>query len=160
MNYEDVRKNIEMFLSDKSLCNGFVNTHWMKKIVDLYEKMVFDILEMEKDTKIPYKNETLHEAIEISQLFIELITSDDLSKRKNDFIKNYCLLIQNWNVLQSKELLFKLDYINRFFEEKLTLLETLSLFQKTYKRIAIVQEWLPPSIEISKHYLNVLMEKE
>ncbi len=160
MSYEDVKKNIETFFNDRSLNSGFVNTMWMKRIIDLYRKIISDISLLEKEEKIPDTKETLNEVFNIVMLFIDIMSNDELSEKRKDFIKDYCLLIQNWNTEKNYDLIVKLDYIHRFFEENFTLLEALSLSQRTQERIIYVQNWLPPSINISKHYLNVLMERE
>lgn len=160
MSYEDVKKNIETFFNSRSFNSGFVNPMWTKRIVDLYRKMVSDISLLEKGEKIVDKKEVLNSIFDIVFLFMDLINNDELSEEKKEFIKNYCLLIENWETEKNYNLLVKLDYIYRFFDENLTLLEAAGVFQRTCKRIVDAQNWLPPSINISKHYLNVLMEKE
>jgi hypothetical protein len=158
--YEDVKKNIETFLNDRDLYFSFLNQQWVKKVSDTYRKLVSDISLLEKEEEIPDKKDTMNSVFEIVLVFMDILTNENLSEKSKDFIKDYCLLIQNWDTEKKYDLTVKLDYIHRFFKEDFTMLEALLLSQRIQHRIISVQEWLPPSINISKHYLNVLMEKE
>lgn len=94
-------------------------------------------------------------------IFGNTILDQSLNDVTSEFILNMLQLISNWNNNLSKdydiELLCKLMFflleINNSLSKAITTLRT------ACQRNKMLKEWMPPAFEITKDYLNTLLEK-
>lgn len=88
-------------------------------------------------------------------------TEVKMDNQFRQFIERYIFIVHNWNnnVWKNNNFNHKIQYLQRFIENRLNLDETVDVLNKLSKKLGRHKEWLPPAFELSKHYYNLLKEE-
>jgi len=78
-----------------------------------------------------------------------------------DFIKEFTLLMYNWNVNVNKNRTVEKDIrlIRNIIEMKTTIDESIQLLKRLIEKAKRTANYMPPAFEMSKHYLQILQRK-
>lgn len=137
---------------------------------DFFENNKEDIIKscelMSHHVKLMVKNEPITD-IDITlpkqclHIFGNTILNDGIPDYISLFITNMIELISNWNnnlaCNSDISLLCKLIFF--LLETNKTLTKSIIILRTTAERNRMLKEWMPPAFEITKDYLNVLLEK-
>lgn len=130
---------------------SFLNQHNMGIL-----KNIFDLSQQEKRTDEDEK--TLQEKIKTATiLFLEITILNHNTEKQIEFIKEFNNLMIKYN--KNEEIKQKLLFINRIINEELTIKESQKLSSEVLQHLMQINNWVPPTISISKHYFDVLNEE-
>lgn len=114
------------------------------------------IAEEEVETSGQFKSEISSRLNEL----IRLLEIEPHTEFFDSFIRDFSLLVHNWNKeLGNEDIEKKLQKLERLVENELTETEKISLFRKLLKKLKQYEEYQPESLELSRHYLRSLEEE-
>lgn len=124
----------------------------------VFAKMKKNIVVLENDglPQDNYKEEIINSLKHIRNTVMEV----PVSKNDADFCLMWCELIGNINDNTEKddEISKRLNFIVRLINQHLTINESIEVLRALNKKFRDVKNWMPPSFEVAKHYLDYLQE--
>ena len=139
-------------------CNEYIHSNCFVYILNRKSSTVFaDAIETvyRKINNIEYTFEPVELGLNIlTSIVIEFEIDDNL----RIFIDYYTKLAKfmNDSTLKSSVISNKIQYLNRFITNSLTLSETIRLSQEVTNRSSNICDWKPISFNLSKHYFDLL----
>jgi|WetSurSiteA1Bulk_404760.scaffolds.fasta_scaffold00566_11 hypothetical protein len=144
----------------------FMNSNEFDYFSDLKDDLLLGYNFMKNHIQLMINNEEIKNIdITLPKKCLYILGNTVLDQGFNEnislFISNMIELISNWNNNLTKNtdisllcrLIFLLLEINKSLEKTITTLRV------ACERSRMLKEWMPPAFEMSKEYLNVLLEK-
>lgn len=129
---------------------NFLNQNNMNILKDIFNLT-------QKENKNEEDKKILQEKITcVTQLFLEITILNHNTEKQIEFIKEFNNLIITHNT--NDQIKQKLLFVNRIINEELTIKESQKLSGEVLQKLMQIDNWLPPTISISKHYFDVLKE--
>lgn len=160
MEFEDVVKNIEEFFDCGKQYEDFISSQLLQKTRSIYGIIRDQISVLEKDEVVDeiILKET---SVLIKEIFRQLLNSfliNPISPQIALFIRSYCQLVFNWNVntIADKELTESVLILQRLVDGHVTIMESITMLKELTEYLTRVKSWLPPTVDISKHYFDIL----
>lgn len=135
-----------------------ISKNWKCKIEESLRLIDQTIIKLKKDENIDdFKFTIIEEVLNLlTSLTVEVKTDDELK----DFMHAYVFLAHNINenTFKYPGVTKKLQYLQRFTEERLTYSEVQNLLRKVSSRFSNIKGETP-SFRLSAHYYNLLKEE-
>ena len=136
-----------------------MNEQMLNKFNRTMDMMISHIKIMNQDKCIEkYDSTEIKECIDyITAVYVE----QPLSSKIGNFMKNYADLVNNWNrnLLKDKTLEIRSSAVIRYIDSFFTSADTIHLLRILINRGRAMQNWTPPSFELSSHYFNILKDE-
>jgi DNA primase catalytic subunit len=164
MTIDDVKKTIGEFIGNNEIRLTFLNQQSTEELKCLYEKILNDVSLLEKEEKLDDKEviETSNRIKYINSIFLNNLYLNPITNEINSFIKSWSMLIYNWNqnTIKEKQIYNQGVLMPRIVDGHFTVLEAINNLKEISNYLSRVRGWLPPAIDISKHYFNILNKKD
>jgi len=159
MNLEECQINIKSFLDGKEKFD-FMNKQILGRIYECYNMISQHIELMSQDKDVPEYNRDIVLGA-ISDIKVCTIYNP-LTNNFINFTASYCELIQNWNNNLDKddEITNMIVSLMRLIKQHLSIMEACEVLKMILSQIKDFKSWLPPSFDISKHYVSLLEDYE
>lgn len=91
----------------------------------------------------------------------EIVIYEPLNKFMSDFVNLYVEVMKNWNaqVARVRDIDVMLDATARLVAGYMTFLDTIDVMRRFIDRFERMMQYTPPSFDLSRHYLQVVLEK-
>lgn len=120
-----------------------------------------DILDKEDKIEVFDLSSTTPVVEECVDYLMGILPTIKLDGMFRQFISDYVFVVYNWNnnVWKNNNFNSKLQYLQRFVNDGLSLNEITNVLNKLSRDLGRYKEWIPPSFELSRHYYNLLKEE-
>lgn len=164
MEIKDVRNNIENFLSNEYLHVNFLNKENIALLKNVYKQIIENVNSMENSVGLD-SSKVLELKDDICLICGRIQSSlmvNPIDPNITPFIESFCLLIFNWNgnTIHDESVNMFTSFLPNLIKNHLSILETINILKHLIGHLNKVSNWMPPAIDISKHYFNTIKEKE
>lgn len=136
---------------------------YKKKFNESLNMMECHINILETESKIEVFDPSITPKVieECINYLMNISTTTKLDSMFRQFVRDYVFVVYNWNsnVWKNNNFNSKVQYLQRFIENRLSLDETLNVLNVLSVDLGRYKEWLPPAFELSQHYYNLLKEE-
>ena len=164
MTISEVKKIIEEFFCNFEYRDGFINQKYTEELQSIYSTILPDINALEKDGTLDdsVALETSNKIKNLNNIFQNSLYEIPITKALVSFIKCWSMLVYNWNqnTLKDKFINTQCEVMPRIVDGHLTVIEAINNLKIVSNYFGRVRSWLPPAIDISKHYFNILQKKD
>jgi len=162
MNIDETKKNINSFLKDSIIVHSYFSNKQKNILSKSYEMIVDDINLMisEQQYKFNVDTKLILNSFDILKKTTILYP---INEKYSKFVISYCQLVKNWNDNLSNNGCDKHEKIEievlvniRLIDQYLTIVESCNQLKLVTRHLNDIRSWLPPSFDISKHYIDML----
>ncbi len=127
-------------------------------VFNLMEKNMNDLVE-DKEVKVSDKDK--ENVKRVVNIFLNVAVDQPITPLFRDLSHCYLLLAFNWNkeLGKMKNVENIIKAVQRITDGQLTMVDTISLMKQLQARLKSFQNYNPPVFELSRHYLETLIEE-
>jgi len=158
MKFNEVVRTIENFIYSSNWIN-YINSSFHGNFIKTYGVIKTHIGQIENNETelLEYNMQEIEDSLNI---LMDLIFDVPIDNVLSNFINAWIQLIINWNNNVNKiiEIEKKCNNIKRLLDNHFTMLEAFEILKRANEKAMRLQNWLPPSFQLSEHYLKTLEE--
>ena len=158
MKFNEVVCTIEEFIYSSKWIT-YINPQYHERFIKTYGVIKTHIGQIENDEKQLLEH-NIQEIEESLNVLMDLIFEIPIDNLLSNFINAWIQLILNWNNNVNKDINIekKCTHIKRLLNNHFTMLEAFEALKGITEKSKKLQNWLPPSFQLSEHYLKTLEE--
>ena len=159
MELNEAKERVENFL--KSGNKLIFNEEEIKLLKGCFHMIMYHVYLLENDTMVKGLID-----VKLAEDSIRMISTKVLNEGiSNDFcvfVKAFCNLLYNWNnnVLENKDIELLCIFNGKIIDIRNNMLKTIDVMKDVYEHYKDLAGWMPPAFDISKAYLEKLLEEK
>jgi hypothetical protein len=157
MELNEAKEMVEFFLNSG---NKLVfNDKEVELLNGCFHMMMYHVYLLENDTMVKGLID-----VKLAKDAIRMISTKVLNEGISDglyaFVKAFCNLLYNWNnnVLEDKDIELLCIFSGKIVDLRNDMLNTIDVMKDVYGHYMDLRGWMPPAFDISKAYLEKLLE--
>jgi len=159
MELNEAKETVEFFLNSS---NKLVfNDNEIKLLTGCFHMIMYHVYLLENDNMIRGLID-----VKLAKDSIRMISTKVLNEGISDglcaFVKAFCNLLYNWNnnVLEDKDIELLCIFSGKIIDLRNNMLNTVDVMKDVHEHYKDLGGWMPPAFDISKAYLEKLLESE
>lgn len=160
MKFNDIVLKIESYLRKESRVI-VLNDDQYEMLRNAFKIITTDISRMMNGEELEQNNDKFTNILDSVILLSDKILSGPICDDFGTFVAMYAEVVYNWNDYTVKDSVIRqlCLHISRLSETRTAMVKCIHAMKDVDNRIKTLSGWTPPAFEISKSYLEALLEK-
>jgi len=158
--FDEVRKNIEYVLSSRENYFDIIDRDKINEIHQLYDILLnqINLLQDSKEVEKNELNKVEQIVCNVYPYIINVCVMKPLSEDIRLFLLSLNQLLFNWNInsVNSRNISDYCTTITNLVNDYVSLIEMIKMLKYLVEQVNKISTWLPPSLDVSKHYSNLI----